>query len=135
MEKSILIIGLTLLLSTIACEQGEPREFEYQKGDTTFTMKQYVFCLYLSGSNRSQSEEEGEALQKEHLAHLSSLKDHGLVMAGPFGDDGEKRGILLFDLETVEDANALVEKDPMVIDKRLDFDCHPLWLAKGTTLK
>jgi uncharacterized protein YciI len=135
MEKSILIIGLCLLMSTIAVAQGEPREFEYQEVDTTYTMKRYVFCLYLTGSECSQSEEERAELQTEHLAHLSSLEDHGLVMAGPFGDDGEKRGVLLFDPETVEDANALVEKDPMVIHKRLDFDCHPLWLAKGTTLK
>jgi hypothetical protein len=45
------------------------------------------------------------------------------------------RGILLFDLESSQEAIELVEKDPMVIIKRLDFECHPIWLAKGAVLR
>ena len=68
------------------------------------------------------------------MAHLGSLEEKGLIMAGPFGDDGEKRGILLFDLATVEEASALVGEDPAVKSDRLGFGCNPLWLAKGTRL-
>jgi uncharacterized protein YciI len=134
MEKSLLII-LCCFLSLFAQAQEEPREFKYVEGDTTYLMKRYVFCLYLSGAERSQSEEEAARLQEAHLSHLASLETKGLQLAGPFGDDGEKRGVLLFDLESVAEANALIDQGPMVIHHRLDYECHPLWLAKGTTLK
>lgn len=135
MEKSILAICCAVLWGALSVAQDAPREFEYESGDTTYIMKQYQFCLYLSGNDRSQSEEELATLQKAHLDHLSGLEAKGLIMAGPFGDDGEKRGVLLFDLATTEEANALILDDPMVIADRLNFECHPLWLAKGTTLK
>lgn len=136
MEKSFLTILVVLMIGVTAHAQDEPvREFDYDAGDTIYHMKQYVFCLYLSGPNRSQSEEEAAQIQKGHLAHLGALESQGLQISGPFGDDTEKRGVLLFDLETVDDAAALIDKDPMVIHGRLTYECHPLWLAKGTTLK
>lgn len=134
MEKSIVTV-LLLVMSATCFAQDNPREFSHVENGVTYTMKQYVFCLYLSGSDRSQNEEEAAEIQEKHMAHLGSLEeDHKLVMAGPFGDDTEKRGVLLFDLDTVEEASNLVAEDPAVQAKRLDFECHPLWLAKGTEL-
>jgi uncharacterized protein YciI len=135
MEKHLSPILLLLMWSIGSIAQDSEREFDYQEGDTTYTMKRYVFCMYLSGPERSQSEEEARLLQEKHLAHLASLEQEGLQMAGPFGGDSEKRGVLLFDLATTEEAAALIEKDPMVIEKRLIYTCDQLWLAKGTTLK
>jgi len=134
MEKSILVV-LAIVLSTSLFSQENPREFEMTEGDTTYVMKQYMFCMYLSGAERSQSDEEKEKIQSAHLAHLNMLaEEHNLFVAGPFGDDSDKRGVLLFDLETVEEAEDLVSQDPAVQAKRLDFECHPVWLAKGTVL-
>lgn len=135
MEKQIVAIVLMLLSLGLFAQEESPREFEYQEGDTTFTMKQYTFCLYLSGPERSQTKEEAAKLQEQHLAHLGSLEEQGLLMAGPFGDDSEKRGVLLFDLATNAEAEELIKQDPMVIEERLIYECHPLWLAKGTTLR
>jgi len=36
------------------------------------------------------------------------------VLAGPFSDDAEKRGLLIFNVKTLEEAKALVETDPAV---------------------
>ncbi len=135
MEKHVILLFIAFFLVLSVQAQDQVREFEYNEGDTTYTMKQYVFCLYLSGPTRSQSEKEAKLLQEKHLAHLSSLEEKGLQLAGPFGDDGDKRGVLLFDLATVEDASLLIDQDPMVIEGRLTYECHPLWLAKGTSLK
>jgi uncharacterized protein YciI len=90
---------------------------------------------FIYREQRSQTEQEAMKLQEEHLAHLSDLRDQGLQVSGPFGDDTEKRGILIFDLESVEQAEALIDLDPMVIHKRLSYECHPIWLAKGTRLE
>jgi uncharacterized protein YciI len=59
------------------------------------------------------------ALQDAHLAHLRSLVDDGLVLAGPLQDDGPKRGVVLFRNVKVEDARALEEADPAVRADRL----------------
>lgn len=135
MEKSIVLI-LFLLFNLLSWAQKEqPREFEMTEGDTTYVMKQYIFCLYLSGSERSQSEEETARLQEAHMNHMNSMaEEHGLLVAGPFGDDTEKRGILVFDVESVEAAVSIIQKDPMVISKRLAFECHPWWTAKDVCL-
>ena len=135
MEKSILIIAAILCSLGSSAQTENPKEFEYVENGVTYTMKEYIFCIYLRGTERSQSDEEAAAIQEKHLAHLGMLEEkHKLVMAGPFGDDTEKRGVLVFDLETIEEAGQLVQKDPAVQANRLDFECHPLWLAKGTEL-
>lgn len=133
MEKSALIFGF-MLMSGVILGQSAPREFQYQEGDTTYTMKEYVLCIYTRGVNRAQSTEEAAGLQKEHLAHIANLKSKGLILAGPFGDDGEKRGVLLFDLPSASEAEEFVDQDPMVTAGRLAFECNTLWLAKGTLL-
>lgn len=134
MEKSILVFSF-LLLGFVGFSQDNPREFEMTEGDTTYTMKQYMFCLYLSGQNKSQTDEERSETQVQHMAHINEMVEtKNLQVAGPFGDDTEKRGILIFDLKTLEEANEAVAADPAVKAGKLDFECHPIWLAKGTTL-
>jgi uncharacterized protein YciI len=135
MEKQILSFLVLFFCAAISLTQTEEtREFEYTEGDTTYVMRRYIFCLYLSGPERGQSDDETKTLQAAHLAHLGAMEEKGLVMAGPFGDETEKRGVLLFDLPTLEDAGILIDHDPMVIAGRLAYECHPLWLAKGTRL-
>lgn len=113
----------------------EQREFEYTEGDTTYVMKQYVFCLYLSGDNRDQSEEQTESIQAAHLKHIDSMvESHGLQIAGPLETETEKRGILIFDLPTIEDAEDGMASDPAVKAGRLRYECYRWWAAKGSTL-
>lgn len=134
MEKSITCIAAVLWGVCLMAQQS-PREFEMTEGDTTYTMKQYVFCLYLSGPERSQAKEEADRIQAAHMAHMSEMViTSGLQVAGPLGDDTEKRGILIFDLDTVEEAEKAMAEDPAVKAGRLRFECHPWWAAKGSTL-
>lgn len=136
MEKSIALIALCLLCLTSVAQEEPKREFEVTEGDTTYVMKQYIFCLYLAGPDRSQSEEETNRIQAAHLEHINAMvEENGLLVAGPFGDDGEKRGILVFDLPTVAEAEKAMSQDPAVKAGRLLHECHPWWTAKGTTLQ
>lgn len=57
-----------------------------------------------------------------------------LNVAGPFGDDGDWRGILIFKSGTLEEIKALVEQDPMVKIGRLTYEIHPWWSQKGIKL-
>ena len=132
MKKLILsIILIVFTLSSFA-----QREFSYTEGDTTYTMKRYVFIMLNSGETKSKDSIEAAKFQEQHMAHLNKLEKEGkLIVAGPFEGGGEHRGLLIFDVETVEDALKLEGEDPSVKSGRLKMEAFYWWGAKGTVIK
>ena len=99
-------------------------------------MQQYFIAFLKSGSNRNQTEEEAKLLQEQHLAHLGSMYEQGFAdISGPFGDDGDIRGITIYNVPTQQMADSLAKSDPMVKAGRLDIEIHPWWAAKGFKLR
>jgi uncharacterized protein YciI len=47
----------------------------------------------------------------------------GLIVAGPFSDNTELRGMLIFKLNSVDEARALMEADPLLKGGRLRSSC------------
>lgn len=131
--KNVLMITILVVFSMTVHAQ---REFSYSEGDTTYTMKRYVFMLLNRGDTKSMDSTEAAVLQKKHLAHLTQLSDQGkLIMAGPFEGGGNYRGLLIFDVETIEEALKLEGEDPSVKAGRLKMEAFYWWGAKGTVLK
>jgi len=115
-------------------EKGH-QTFIYQEGDTTYLMQQYFMVFLKSGDNRSQDSTEAAELQKQHLAHLSRMAREGYAsLIGPFGDDGEIRGIVVYNTPTQKEADSLANLDPMVKAGRLKVEVHPWWTEKGGKL-
>ena len=54
-----------------------------------------------------------------------------VVMAGPFGDDGELRGIFVFRVASMKEAQDLAATDPMIKIDRLRIDLHPWQVPVG----
>lgn len=136
------VLSIFLITSaTISAQQVQTdslgfQSFSYPEGDTTFTMKKYFMVFLKAGSERSQSEQEAAEIQKKHLEHISWMAEQGYVdIAGPFGDDGEVRGILVMRVPTKERAEELAAMDPAVKAGRLVMEIHPWWAAVGSTLK
>ena len=74
---------------------------------------------------------EVEALQTAHLANIERMRKSGeLLVAGPFGDDGELRGVYIFRVKSMEEALALTSTDPSVAAGRLAFEIHPWWVKR-----
>ena len=110
--------------------------FSYKDGDTTYLMQQYYIVFLKSGPTRSQDSTEAAELQKQHLAHLSRMYEEGYTsLTGPMGDDGDLRGIVIYNTPTMEEADSLAKLDPMVKAGRLIVEVHPWWVAKGGKLK
>ncbi len=127
-----LLFLFTCLISFSAMAQ---REFSMTEEDTTYVMKRYVFMHLMAGSERSQDSLQAAQLQAQHLAHLNKLAKSGkVVLAGPFQDGGQYRGLLIFDVETIDEALQLEGEDPAVKAKRLSMQAFYWWGAKGTTL-
>jgi uncharacterized protein YciI len=75
-----------------------------------------------------------EEIQKAHLANINRLAEmKKLVVAGPFGDNGELRGIFVFRVASIEEARSLAETDPAVKAGRLAIEMHP-WLVPDEAL-
>ena len=112
--------------------------FDYvdEKTKDTTLMQQYIIAFLKSGPNRSQSEEEASKLQSAHLAHLGKMYELGYAdISGPFGDDGDIRGITIYNVPTYEMADSLANSDPMVKAGRLVIELHPWWAGKGLPLR
>lgn len=112
--------------------------FDYVDPETgdTLVMQQYFMVFLKRGPNRSQSQEEADSLQGLHLAHLARMYREGFAdISGPFGDEGEIRGITIYNTPTLEMADSLANLDPMVQAGRLAIEVHPWWAAKGYPLR
>jgi uncharacterized protein len=112
--------------------------FDYVDAKTkdTILMQQYFMAFLKSGHTRSQTKEEADSLQTLHLAHLSKMYDLGYAdISGPFGDNGDIRGITIYNVPTLKMADSLANSDPMVKAGRLIIEIHPWWAAKGFSLR
>ncbi|TYA52145.1 YciI family protein [Formosa maritima] len=112
--------------------------FDYINAKTqdTILMQQYFMAFLKSGPIRSQNEEEAALLQEAHLAHLGRMYEEGFAdLIGPFGDNGDIRGITVYNVPTQKMADSLANLDPMVKAGRLEIEVHPWWCAKGQSLR
>ncbi len=112
--------------------------FDYidEKTGDTIIMQQYFIAFLKRGTNRSQNQEEADSLQTLHLAHLARMYELGFAdISGPFGDDGDIRGITIYNTPTLEMADSLAHLDPMVKSGRLVIEIHPWWAGKGFPLR
>ena len=133
MKKSILLLAF-LLLSIIGFSQETETKFDEKLAKSLnadeYGMKKYVFCLLKSGTNTTASKEEINKLFEGHMANISKLAKEGkLVVAGPFmKNDRNYRGIYIFNVETIEEAQALIATDPAIQAKLLEAELTP-WYA------
>lgn len=130
----------TAFLVAIAC-LGVPCDLalagEGDEAAPTITMKTYHLGLIRKGPSWTPGETpEILALQEAHMANIRKLGAEGkLLLAGPFTDGGDLRGLFLFDVASLEEARALADSDPAVKAGRLVVELHP-WLGpEGLTYK
>ena len=121
------IPSLTAVNSFLA--QNESNEPEYE-------MTTYYMAFLKKGPNWSPEEtEDTKRVQVAHLANIQKLVDEGkIILAGPFLDEWEVRGIFVYKVESMEEAIELTEQDPAMISGRLSFELHPWYSAKGITI-
>lgn len=95
-----------------------------------------VYLAFLKkGPNRKEGDgktPEVQELQKAHIANINRLAElKKLVVAGPFGDDGPLRGIFVFRVGSLKEAEDLCATDPMIKIGRLAVELHPWQVPEG----
>jgi uncharacterized protein YciI len=107
-----------------------------QTGNGARVMKEYQMVIYLKGDDRDQDSVTAAEIQQAHMAFINRMAEEGkLSIAGPFGDDGLMRGILIFNVPDEKAAALLMEQDKAIQSGRLRYEIHPWWSEKGAVLK
>ncbi len=111
-------------------------ELAKQLGADDYGMKMYVMAFLRKGRKRWMIDSaRANQLQKAHMANINRLADEGkLVVAGPFGDDTDLRGIYIFDVKTVAEAQQLCSTDPAIQAESLAMELHP-WYGSAALMK
>jgi uncharacterized protein len=123
---SAVVLLAALGLAAVAAALPPPEAGEYEM--TTYQ----VAFLRKGPAWTPGSTPELEKLQAAHLAHIGKMAESGkLIIAGPFSDGGELRGMFIFRVDTLEEARALAEQDPAVKAGRLVLEWHPWFAAKN----
>jgi len=126
MNKLILLSFSFILLSVGAAAQGSiptVKNPDYDEalakklGGNDNGMKTYVLAILKTGPNdTSVKGDERKKAFEGHMANIGRLADEGkLAVAGPFGkNDKTFRGLFIFNVATIEDAQKLAETDPAI---------------------
>ena len=92
-------------------------------GADDYGMKKFVIAFLYRGPNHDLSKEEKNKLQRAHLDNINKLAEAGkLVLAGPFFGKDDLRGIYIFDVQSIEEAENLTKTDPAIIAGSLKMD-------------
>jgi uncharacterized protein len=123
--------AVALLSSTIAAQEkgaekcksfqeylsndGYDAQLAAQFGGERNGMRKYVMAFLRRGPNRPADPQKAQELQAAHMKNIGRMAAEGkLVLAGPFLEDGELRGIYVFSVATLAEAEALTNTDPAI---------------------
>lgn len=92
----------------------------------------YLVLLYRGPNSTGEQTPETQRIQEAHMANIGRMADEGkLIMAGPMAEDEKLRGIFVFRVGSLQEAQALAAEDPAVKAGRLVAEIHPWYAAKN----
>ena len=120
MKKIVLLSGILLALVMAASAQSSPAydaDLAKKLGADERGMKMYVLCILKTGPNDKKIKGKArDDIFAGHFANINKLANEGkLAVAGPFETNKKKyRGLYIFNVATIAEAEKLVVLDPGV---------------------
>ena len=98
-------------------------------------MRRYVLVILKTGPTRVPDGPDRDAMFAGHFANIERLAKAGkLAVAGPFAQDPARwRGLYVFAVEAVEEAQALTETDPVLVQGEMVAEYHP-WYGSAALM-
>ena len=107
----------------------------FKKANLPLKLNTVYLAFLKRGPNRKEGDDKNpeiQELQKAHIANIQRLAAmKKIVAAGPFGDNGDLRGIFVFRVGSLQEAQSLCATDPMVKVGRLVAELHPWQIPEG----
>ena len=142
----LFVVAVTLFSGSLFAQKvnsGEPAKnpafdavLAKKLGGDEYGMKNYVFVILKTGPKDADFKgRERDDIFAGHMANIGRLAGDGkLAVAGPFGkNDKGYRGLYIFNVATVEEAQKLVESDPAVKSGILIPDMTP-WYGSASLM-
>jgi len=132
---------LVVSVFTQTTEKQVPPTFDAamaaKAGGDDYGMRSYVFCILKTGPKDAAitDKKQRDEIFAGHMANMGRLAEEGkLALAGPFGkNDRQYRGIFILAVTTVEDAQKLVETDPVIKSGMMIAELTP-WYGSAATM-
>ena len=132
-QALIAICSALLFLSFAVRAQGagEPAKAPYEPelarslGADENGMRRYVLVILKTGPNKVAAGPERDEMFKGHFANMNRLAAAGkLAVAGPFDGVDGWRGLFIFAVADIAEAQALVATDPVIIKGEMVAEYH-----------
>ena len=123
LSNSLALLALIAAVSFAGAAQSEPADagaafdadLAQSLGADDYGMRTYVLVILKTGPAEITDEARRKELFAGHFSNMARLAEDGkLAVAGPFIEGGEKRGLYIFNVADIAEAQALVETDPAV---------------------
>jgi len=119
MKTIFTLLGM-IFLSNLNFAQNSNPGYDKALADTLqadqYGMKMYVLAILKTGETKIEDKEKVSGLFRGHMENINRLVDEGkLIVAGPLGEnENSYRGIFIFDVKTIEEAEELIVTDPAI---------------------
>jgi len=110
---------------------AQPSEY-----DRLPVMTKYVLGMLRRPANLAViSEADANRIQEGHMGHLRRLTEaRELIVTGPFEEDTNIRGVMVFSTDSVDRARELSATDPALVEGRLVLDLYTWYAPAGLRL-
>lgn len=111
---------------TAAANPNYDAELAQQLGADDYGMKSFVLVLLKTGNNKTTDEAFINSSFRGHLNNIGRLVKLGkLIVAGPLSkNENNYRGIFIFNSDTIDEVEKLLQTDPAVKAGLLDFELY-----------
>jgi uncharacterized protein YciI len=98
-------------------------------------MRHYVLVILKTGPTPVPEGKARDAMFEGHFANITRLAKAGkLALAGPFGENRDGwRGLFVMAVDTVDEARALTQTDPVIRNGEMVAEYHP-WYGSAATM-
>jgi uncharacterized protein YciI len=139
MNEIIISIFLIFILNVSLKAQTENKNYDEALAKSLnaddYGMKKYVLVMLKPGSNTDTTKSVIDSVFTGHMKNINRLAETGeLVVAGPIMKSSEYRGIFILNVETTDEAKALLETDPAVSAKYLEPEMF-LWYGSAALME
>lgn len=130
--KNLLLICSLLVSITVFASSEESKAESKPKQENVNQSKPvgYVVGIVKRGDNWEQDSIKAFSLQEKHLNFLAELqKDKKLIASGPLTSSPDARGLYIFNVKSVREAEVLVSQDEAIKSGWIKMEFHK-WDAR-----
>jgi uncharacterized protein YciI len=132
----IVLLFIMLLLPLFVTGQITNPNYDAELADSLggddYGMKNYVLVILKTGSHKTTDKAFVDSCFAGHLANIWRLvEEKKMIVTGPFGkNENSYRGIFILNVNTIPEAEALLQTDPAIKEKLLEADLY-IWYGSA----